>query len=174
MWPQKRTRVGIKEVPDLEQLRLEQEAKRLELMERQIALQEKQAASMQTQVERTAPKDNPNYQPRGIYNPQGLPESERLALKCEIFDGPIKLNRTPLTPAEIEQLNRLEPIEMAQIIKMDRSVVKASVRATHDASGRLSRLEITRPMGKDDNPQLFPPLDEMAKQLADQAAAVIA
>lgn len=148
------------------------EQKRMELMERQIALQEKQAAALETQVERTAPKENPNYVEKGPFSdPTGAPWAKSLTI--EVYDGPIKLNDTNLTQLEVEQLNRLAPIEKGHIVKADRSTVQASVLPTYDAQNRLSRLMIRRPMGRDDNAQQFPPLDEMAKQLADQAMALV-
>ena len=53
------------------------EQRRMDLMERQIALQEKQAAALNTQVQRTAPKENPNYIAAGPFtDPQGNPWSK--------------------------------------------------------------------------------------------------
>jgi hypothetical protein len=150
------------------------EKRRMDLMERQIALQEQQSASLSTQVQRTAPKENPNYIARGPFtDPRGNPWSK--SLKCPIFDGPIPLHEAEtLTEAEVVQLNRLQPLERGRIQKADRSLVNARVVPTYDAQSRLSKLVIERPMGKDDNAQHFPPMDEMAKQLADQAEAQMA
>lgn len=149
------------------------ELKRLELMERQIALQEKQAAALETQVERTAPKENANFISAGPFNaPDG--KAWAATLKCEIYDGPIHLNDTNLTEEEAKQLNRLEPLEKGLVTRADRKQVEAKVTPTFDVHGTLSKLVITRPMGRDDNAQHFPPLDEMAKQLADQALKAVA
>ena len=132
--------------------------------------QAKQTDALVTQTERTAPKENPNYKAVGAFHKE-TGEPYAADLKCLIYDGPVQLNRTPLTQIEVEQLNRLQPLEKGAITKVDRSVVKASVVPTFDAQGKLAKLEIKRPMGRDDNAQHYPPLDEIARQLADQAAA---
>jgi hypothetical protein len=142
-----------------------------QIWQRQLEVQEQTAASLQTQVERTAPRENPNYRPRSIYNPEGKPESERETLKCQIFFGPVPLNRTPLLPAEIAWLNRIGPLAQAQLKKVDNSVVLGSVEPTYDAEGHIAVLRIQFKMGKDDNPQHFPPLDQIAQQLATQYEA---
>ena len=149
------------------------ELKRLELMERQIALQEQQAAALETQVERTAPKDNPNYVPKSVFHdPTGKLWSA--SLKCEIYRGPEHFNDMLITKEECEQLNRLMPLEHGLIAKADRTEVQASVVPTYGVHGQVTKLVIQHRMGRDDNPQYYPPLDELAKQLADQADAVIA
>lgn len=150
----------------------ELEQKRLELMERQLAVQERQAAAMLTQVERTAPRENPNYKAAGPFT---APDGEEWSAKLPypIYDGPVLLNRTPLTADDVAQLSRLQPLEHGQIVKADRSTVKARVVPKMDATGKkIVSLAIERPMGKDDSPQLYPPIDEVARQLADQAEAV--
>lgn len=150
---------------------LELERRRMALMERQLALQEQQAQSLSTQVERTAPKENPHYIDRGIFNkPNGEPWATDL--RCDVFFGPMKLNRTPLTEAEVAALNQIQPLARAHITKVEGTVVYGSVQPTRDAQGRLSRLEILFPMGKDDNPQHFPTITTYAKELAAQAEPV--
>lgn len=168
------TAEALKEKAISEMSALELERKRVELMERQIALQESQAASLMTQVERTAPKDNPNYIAAGPFtDPKGNPWSK--SLKCPIFDGPIDLMESEtLTEDEVTQLNRLLPLERGLIKKADDSIVGAKVLPTFDAHGKITKLVIMRPMGKDDGAQHYPPLREMARQLADQAAQVSA
>lgn len=159
---------------------LELERRRQDLEERRIAAQEKllevqmsQANSLATQVERTSPKENPHYKPAGpFHDPEGRDWNTHL--KCAIYDGPAHLNKHPLCEAEIIALNRLMPLEKGLITKADRSQVKVSVIPTYDVHDRLTKLEIKRPMGKDDNAQHYPPLDDMANQLADQALAVTA
>jgi hypothetical protein len=155
----------------LEQLRLEQdaerlrqEAKRLELMERQIALQETQAAALATQTERTAPKENPNYQ---ASSPFLKPSGEPLAmdLKCQVYLNTICLNETPLTRDEVDALNLIGPCDKRLVTKTDRSQALVSVIPTFDGLGRLERLTIVAPMKKEDGPQHYPPIDEFARQL---------
>lgn len=148
----------------------------LELQARQLALTEQQTKAVSLQEERSRPKENPNYQAVSLYLKPGTGEGTPWAadLKCDIFIGPIKLNRTPLTEAEVTALNRLQPIENAVITKMDRSTARAKVQPSFDAQNRLSKLVITLPMSKDDNPQMYPPLDDLANQLADQAEQVAA
>lgn len=149
----------------LERMRLEQEAKRLDLMERQLALQEKQAATMATQVERTAPRENPNYVVVGMFSkPNGEPWTTDL--KCDIYFGPIKLNRTPMTEDEVRAWNLVEPAVKAPIRKVDGSVVYVSVRGEEDAVGALVALRVEVDLKKDSNPQHYPMLAEFARQLA--------
>lgn len=143
----------------------------LELQQRQIALQELQAKATQLQEERTRPKDNPNYRASSIFlKPEGEGRPWTEDLKCDIFFGPIKLNKTPLTEGEVAVLNRLQPVEKARLTKTDRSVVYVSVVPTfNEVTNALEKLEIRLPMKRDDNPQHYPPLDEIAAQLAAQA-----
>ena len=148
----------------------------LELQSRMVGLQEMQAKATQLQEERTRPKDNPNYQARSIFlkpgTGEGRPWSEDL--KCDIFLMSMKLNKTPLTEAEVKALNRLQPVDKAKVEKTDRSFAFATVRATETAGGVLEKLTIELPMKKDDNPQHYPPLDVLANMIADQAPQPIA
>lgn len=127
----------------------------------------RQSRAFETQVERTAPKENPNYQVRSLFvKPSGEPFAADL--KCDIYVGPSLLNRTPLTEEEVKQANRLAPIERCKIVKMDRTSVQASVVGRVNASDKLERLTLTLPLAQDDNPQMYPPLDELLRQVADQ------
>lgn len=149
----------------------------LELQARQVALQEQQAHAVKLQEERSRPKDNPNYQAASIFMKPGTGEGRPWTedLKCDIFLGAIKLNKTPLTEAEVKALNTLQPVDRAKVIKVDRSEVRASVIPTYnDVTNALEKLEIQLPMKKDDNPQHYPPLDELALQLAKQALQPVA
>lgn len=166
-----------KETEDLvaiEQLKLDQEAKRLALMERQMALQEQQAATMATQVERTAPKENPNYQAQSIFL-QGNGEPWAKTLKCDLYLNSIHLNDTPLTKPEVDALNRLEACEETDVVKIDRSIARVAIRPKRTATGRIERLTIETPLKKDDNPQYFPAIVDdgrgWAEQLAPKAVA---
>jgi hypothetical protein len=157
----------------MQEEQLAMQRQQMEFQARQLAVQETQAAAMAMQVERTAPKENPNYQASGIFVKPGTGEGRPWTedLKCAIFDGPIHLNALQtLSGEEVAALNRIEPIEHATIRKVDNSLVKATVVGGYDASGKLTKLVIVRPMGRDDNAQHFPPLIDMANQLADQAA----
>lgn len=154
---------------------MEMDQRRMELLEKQLALQEAQAATMAEQVARTAPRENPNYKPSGPYTNPATGEPWAKELPYDIYQNNIHLNRGwTLTQTEVEQLRRLKPLEQGIIKKVDNSVVRAKVIPTYDAQNRLNRIVISYPMGKDDNPQMYPPLDEMARQLADQAELVTA
>jgi hypothetical protein len=148
-------------------------------MERMVALQEQQATAMQDQRKaleeqsaRTLPKENPNYVAQSIFlKPSGEPWAADL--KCDIYLNSIRLNRTPLTKAEVDALNTLVGIDKARIRKVDGSDVLGSVTPREDALGRIDRLTMTLPMKKDDNPQHYPALDVIAQQFAAQAAALV-
>lgn len=146
----------------------ELEAKRLELMERQIALQESQAASLAVQVERTAPKENPNYVASGTgIKPDGSFWSSGLA--TEIYFGPVKLNGTVMREDEVAAWNRVRPLERARMTKTDGSVVYGSVDAERNGDGKITKLWVRFPFQKDSNPQHFPLCKDVALQLAAQA-----
>jgi hypothetical protein len=130
----------------------------------------RQSKALETQVERTAPKENPNYQVKSLFlKPSGEPYAADL--KCDIYVGPALLNKTPLTADEVVQANRLRPMAKCRVTKMDRTTVIGSVTALTDASDQVSRITVHLPMAKDDNPQMYPPLDELLKQIADQGEA---
>src|SRR5688572_26723945 len=119
----------------------ERETETSDVNDRLLSLLEKQQATMQESVERSRPKENPNYKASSIFlQEDGEPWAAKL--KCQIFDGPILLNRTPLTKAEVEALNTLQPIEKAVVEKLDGSRVFVKVLPREDASGRLERLTI--------------------------------
>jgi hypothetical protein len=145
----------------------------LALQERMLAIQEQQAAALQVQVDRTAPKENPNYTPDSIFLRSDGEEWSK-TLPYDIFLGPHRLNETPLTQAEVEQLARIRPIEKARVEKTDGSIVLGKVYAREDAVGRIDRMTIEFPMKKDDNPQMYPILVRFAQQLADQSETVAA
>jgi len=143
----------------------------LELQQRQVTLQEQQAQSVRLQEERSRPKDNPNYQAVSIFIKPGTGEGRQWAedLKCEMYFGPMKLNKHPLTEAEVKALNRLQPVEKALITKVDRSQVRMTVRGEENVEGKLEKLIIDVDLKRDANPQHYPPLDALAHMLADAA-----
>lgn len=149
----------------------------LELQTRMLALQEQnaaqaklQATALATQVERTAPRENPNYITRSLFAQEnGEPWAK--TLKCEVFFGPYPLHETPLTQKEVIALNRLQPLAKGTIEKTDLSIVQASVTPKYDAQDRLTTLTISVPLAKDSNPQHYPPLEKMALQLVEQIEA---
>jgi hypothetical protein len=85
-----------------------------------------------------------------------------------MYDGPSFLNRTPMTEEEVRQANRLEPLDKGYLMKNDGSRTPAHIAAKYTAQGTLERLTIHRPIGKDDNPQVYPSLGDICRQLADQ------
>lgn len=138
--------------------------------DRLLALLEKQQATMQESVERSRPKENPNYTAQSIFlQADGEPWAAKL--KCQIYDGPILLNRTPLTKQEVDALNTLQPIEKAVIKKLDGSDVLVKVIPRENAHGRLERLTIQKPMRNEDSPMHYPSIAVLAQQLAEQAGA---
>lgn len=143
---------------------LDLERRRMELLERQVALQEQQAAALQSQVEHTKPKDNPNYVTQSlVLQPNGEPWASKL--KCRMFQGNnILLNRTVLTEGEVEVLNQIEPIEDAVIQKTDASDARITVTVIKDAQGRVDKMVIGFPMGKDSSPQHFGPIADLDKK----------
>ena len=139
---------------------------------RMLAILEQQAQNAEVQNERTRPRENANYVARSVFlKENGEPWAKDL--KCDIYFGPMHLNRDPLTQAEVEALNLIAPVEKGTITKVDRSTVKVTVRAREDAVGRLERLTIELPLRHEDNPQHYPPLIELAHQLAAQAAVPV-
>ena len=124
----------------------------LELQRTQSEAFLRQSESLEIQTERTG-------------------ETWAASLKCDVYDGPSLLNRTALTEEEVRQANRLEPVDKGYLIKGDRSRVPAHVSARYNAQGAMERLTIHRPIGPDDNAQVYPSLDEICRQLADQGVA---
>jgi hypothetical protein len=140
---------------------------------RMMAVLEQQAKNTEVQNERTRPRENANYVATSIFlKPNGEPWAKDL--KCDIYFGPLHLNRDPLTKAEVDALNQLGPIEKGTIAKVDGSKVKVRVLPREDAIGRLERLTIELPMRHEDNPQHYPKLIDLAYQLAEQAKAAVA
>ena len=131
-------------------------------MERQLALQEQQTATMGEQV-RQQRRENPNYKPASIFIDPDSGKEYRELLERDIFFGPIRMNRTPLTKCEVEVLNKLRPVEKAVIEKTDGSEVRVTVRAREDAVGRIERLTVELPLKKDDNPMHYPAIVDMGK-----------
>lgn len=139
-----------------------------ELFERMLAIQQQQAEALATQVERTSPKENPNYQANSIFlKPSGEPWAEDL--KCDIYFGSIKLNRTPITKAEVAALNQVQPVEKARLTKTDGSTQIVTVRAKENAVGVVERLTIEIDLKKEANPQHHRSLEAIALELAAQA-----
>lgn len=108
---------------------------------RMLTILEQQAANQAQHIERTAPKDNPNYKADSIFlQASGEPWAKQL--KCEIYLGSINFNETPLTKAEVDALNLLEPLAKGTITKNDGAQILVTVAPKVDAVGRLSRLTI--------------------------------
>jgi hypothetical protein len=142
----------------------------LALQAEMLALQRQQAEAMKVQVERTAPRENPNYVAASDFlQPDGEPWAK--TLPYEIFFGPILLNKTPLTQKEVTALRRIGPRMRAPIVKVDGSVVLATVTAREDAVGRIERLTIELPLRRDSNPMHYPSLVALADQLAEPVSA---
>lgn len=139
------------------------------LLERMLAIQEQQAKALEEQSARTLPKENPNYVVRSFFLKENG-EPWAAGLKCDIYLNSIHLNKTPLLQREVEALNALEPVQDVLIRKVDGSHALGSVTPRKDAMGRLDRLTMTLPMKKDDNPQHYPALDEIALQFATHTA----
>lgn len=138
----------------------------LDLQNRMLAIQQQQAEALKVQTDRTAPKENPNYQPNSIFIDPVSGREYRELLKCEMFFGPIRLNRTPITKDELDALNRIQPVEKAPVIKTDGATGRVTVRAREDAEGRVQRLDIDLDLKKDQQPQHWPSLWEFAMQVA--------
>ncbi len=149
------------------------ELRRLSIMERQVAIQEKQSATLDEQVKQQR-KENPNYVASSIFlKPDGEPYADDL--KCEMYFGPIRLNRTPLTKEEVEMLNRIQPMEKAILTKTDGSKTRIDIVPTENmVSGKLEKLVIQADMRKDQQPQHFGSMLAIATELANQHVAVSA
>lgn len=142
-------------------------------MARMMGVLEQQAQNAAVQNERTKPRENANYVAQSIFlKANGEPWAKDL--KCDIFFGPMHMNRDPLTKAEVDALNQIGPVEKGTITKVDGSKVKVRVVPREDAIGRLERLTIELPMRHEDSPQHYPRLLDLAAQLAEQAKAVAA
>jgi hypothetical protein len=124
---------------------------------------------LEAQVERSAPKENPKYTAQSLFlKPNGEPWAKDL--KCDIYFGAMHLNRDPLTKAEVDALNRLEPLDAAIITKTDQSVANVKVIARRTSNGRIERLTIEAPMRRENNEHLtYPPILVFANELANQA-----
>lgn len=139
------------------------------LMSQMLLIQQQQAQALQEQSDRTRPKDDPNYVAKSIFlKPTAGGEPWASDLKCQMYLGPIHLNKTPLTKAEVDALNTMQRVEKATITKMDGSTQLLTVRGREDAVGRLERLTIEISMKKDDNPQFLPGMVSICQQLAAQ------
>lgn len=136
-------------------------------IERMLAVLEQQAKTQATHVERTAPRENPNYKAVSIFLQENGEPWAKL-LKCDMYLGLMHLNRTPMTKAEVDAWNHVEPIVDARLRKMDGSSVLATVTAKRDAVGRIDQMTVLLPLKKEDNPQLYSPLADIAAQLAAQ------
>jgi hypothetical protein len=124
---------------------------------------------LEAQVERSAPKENPNYKAQSLFlKENGEPWAKDL--KCDMYFGPIHLNRDPLTKAEVDALNRLEPLDAAIITKTDQSVARVTVTAKKTTTGKIERLTINAPMRRENNEHLtYPSILAFATELANQA-----
>lgn len=124
--------------------------------------------TLKTLVERTAPKENPNYIVRSMYlKENGEPHGKDL--KCAMYFGSIHYNDSPLTKDEVAALNLIQPLANGIITKNDKSTVRVSVIGKIDAVGRLEKL-IIMPQGEEKNLNLLmPSIEAMALELAAQA-----
>ena len=124
--------------------------------------------TLKTLVERTAPKENPNYKAQSIFLKENS-EPYAKDLKCQMYFGSIHYNDSPLTKDEVAALNLIQPLAQGVITKNDRSTVRVSVVGKIDAIGRLERLTIM-PQGEEKNLNLLmPSIEAMALELASQA-----
>lgn len=124
--------------------------------------------TLKTLVERTAPKENPNYKAQSIFLKENS-EPYAKDLKCQMYFGSIHYNDTPLTKDEVAALNLLMPVAQGTITKNDGSKLRVSVVGKIDAIGRIERLTIT-PQGEEKNLNLLmASIEAMALELASQA-----
>ncbi len=123
-------------------------------------------------ADRVKPKEIPLSQTerKSPFNPRGDRDFPRPKLKCAIYLGGAPLGSTKevtvLTHDEIAALNALEP-GYYRIEKLDRSRVVVEVRGQRDSNQRLDRLWILLPDG-DDQKNLYPPLDLLARGCCDE------
>lgn len=124
---------------------------------------------LEAQVERSAPKENPNYKAQSMFlKPNGEPWAKDL--KCDIYFGSMHLNRDPLTKEEVDALNQLQPLDHATITRTDQSLAKGKVTKRETSEGKLERLTIEFPMRRENNEFLtYPRLAVLARELAEQA-----
>jgi hypothetical protein len=152
-----------------------------DLNDRLLTLLEKQNATMQESVERSRPRENPNYKASSIFlKPSGEPWATDL--KSDVYLGSIYFNDSPLTQDEVAALNRLAPLPKGTITKNDGSTLLVSVLPKADAVGRINRLTITPYVAPGQNPGdakfeknlnlLLPSIASFANELANQAEAV--
>lgn len=147
--------------------------------ERLLTLLEKQQETMQESVERSRPKENPNYKAQSLFLQENS-EPWAKKLQCEIYFGSINYNDTPLTKAEVDALNTIRPLAKGHITKNDGAHIVVTVLPKVDAVGRLSRLTIAPYVapGQDPGTAMFeknlnltmPSIIAMATELASQAA----
>jgi hypothetical protein len=142
--------------------------------ERLLQVLERQAENQAQQIERTAPRENPNYKTN---SPNMKPNGEQWSkdLKCEIFLGSFPQHDTPLVQEEVAALNRLMPAKGLKLTKNDRSVAKVDIVGKYDAIGRLERLTIQMPLRNEDGATIgYPSIEQIANELADQLETVTA
>lgn len=138
--------------------------------ERLLSILEQQALNQALQIERTAPKENPNYKALSPFLKESG-ESWAKDLKCEMYFGSISYNESPLTKEEVAALNRVRPLAKGVITRNDGTALRVSVVAKEDAEGRFERLTI-QPEGRQPNLNLtMPSIIAMATELAAQADA---
>ena len=127
---------------------------------------------LEKQVERSAPKENPNYKAQSLFlKENGEPWAKDLP--CDIYFGPMHLNRTPLTQEEVAALSRLRPMDAGLITRTDGSHARTKVLSKVTSEGKIERLTVLAPMRKENNEfRTFPPIVAWATQLANQAEAV--
>lgn len=147
-------------------------------MDRLLSVLERQAENQTQHIERTAPKENPHYKADSIFlQPNG--EQWAKLLKCDIYLGSIYYNDTPLTKAEVDALNQLQPLAKGVITKNDGGTLLVTVMPKSDAVGKLSRLTIIPYVAPGSNPTdarfeknlnlTMPAITKMAEDLAKQA-----
>lgn len=128
-----------------------------DINERLLTLFERQQATMQQQVDRSAPKENPHYKANSIFlQENGEPWAKKL--KCDIYLGSISFNDSPLTKDEVDALNQMQPLARGTITKNDGSSLIVTVSPKTDAGGHVERLTIV--------PYTPPPLPGRPAQVA--------
>ena len=136
----------------------------LDLQQRMLALQEQNAKANQL-------KENPNYVANSVFL-KGNGEPWAKDLKCDVYLNSIHLNKTPLTQGEMDALNQLVPIDRVVVMKTDGSQARGRVTSRETSTGAIERLTLELPMKKDDQPQHYPSLEVLARQVAEQAQAL--
>lgn len=109
---------------------------------------------------------------RSVFNPEGDRLKPRPPLKCPMFYGSAPLEAQTMTRAEIVACNGLEPGHY-RVTRLDRSTALFEVRAQRNSQLKVEKLWLLPP--KDDPAKnLYPPLDELARQCCAANAVTVA